>query len=213
MFENFRPPEGYTFVCAPPDAAAPPAAGQITVTETGDALRFFMSAAPPCPTGEARALRLAAALCARNAIGGQTEIQWPGNIMLTGKCVCRTDCRRREDSMLFGFEIDPAALSGKDPETLLRDITYALAEMTAGCPDDLPVIIQRYCEHCVTLMKFVDVTYRGMPVYGFAFAVDKHGGLMVMTQDSRTVVTVYTGEAALAVSEPEAPDMPPAPRV
>ena len=78
-------------------------------------------------------------------------------------------------------------------------------------PENRADLIQAYCEHCRTVMKFVDVTYRGMPLYGFAFAVDRHGGLMVMTQESHTVVTVYGGEAVIVKKEDapaNVPDLP-----
>ena len=84
----------------------------------------------------------------------------------------------------------------------------ALASLAEGFPENSAELIQGYCNHCRTLMKFVDTVYRGMPVYGFAFAVDKFGGLMVMTQQSRSVVTVYSGRAELAQDEPQQPDMP-----
>ena len=137
--------------------------------------------------------------------------------MLTDKTLCRVRFGRGADRVVFQVELDTAALKSagleKTPQGIMEEIAHALAAAVEGCPDNLENAAERYCEACVTLMKFVDVTYRGVPVYGFAFAVDRHGGLMVMTQESRTVVTVYSGAAALAQSQLDAPEMPPAPGV
>ncbi len=80
-----------------------------------------------------------------------------------------------------------------------------------GYPENQADLLAKYCEQCLTVMKFVNVTYRGVPLYGFAFAVDKHGGLMVMTQESRTVVTLYGGEAEIVKKEDAPEDVPDVP--
>ncbi len=83
-------------------------------------------------------------------------------------------------------------------EALLEKITRRLTEILSGYPENREALLEEYARRCCTLGRMVDVTYRGMPLYGFAFAVDKHGGLMLMTQENRTVVTVYSGEATFA---------------
>ena len=212
MRENFCPPSGYSVVT---EGVLKP--GELILNKTETALCMELCAAPRCPVSEARGLRMAAAVCARDAIGAEAKIHWPGEIMLTNEPLCRVRFGRGEDRVVFQVELRLPALKSagieKTPQGIMEEIAHALASAVEGCPENLEDAAQRYCEVCVTLMKFVEVTYRGVPVYGFAFAVDRHGGLMVMTQESRTVVTVYSGAATLSQSQTEAPEMPPAPGV
>lgn len=157
-----------------------------------------------CPRKENRILGAAAALCLRDAMGGAAEILWPGEIVIDKKTAASVECRAAEGGALLSFDVDDAHAA----EGLAELVENALRALAAGFPENSAEIIQNYCNHCRTLMKFVDVVYRGMPVYGFAFAVDRFGGLMVMTQVSRTVVTVYSGRAELAQDEPQQPDIP-----
>lgn len=212
MGEIFCPPAAYSVVA---EGELKP--GQLSLTREETALRLELCATLRCPVSEARGLRMAAAVCARDAIGAGAEIHWPGMIMLTKKLLCRVRFGRGADRVIFQVELNlpelTAAGIAKTPESIMEEIARTLAEAIAGCPENLEAAAQRYCQSCVTLMKFVDVTYRGVPVYGFAFAVDRHGGLMVMTQESRTVVTVYSGAATLAATQPETPEIPPVPGI
>lgn len=162
-----------------------------------------------CEKKQARSLRAAAAVCLNNAVGGKTSIMWPADIVSEGNEVIATAaCLIGEDEATLSFSVNDEYASA----SLAAEVEAAFDKLTAGFPDNNADIIQQYCNSLKTLMKFVDTAYRGMPVYGFAFAVDKFGGLMVMTQESRTVVTVYSGKAALAQDEPQQPDMPIMPR-
>ena len=225
MISGFTPPEGFRYeylaagVPAEEEALRRGAGWSLAggrENETDGWFHYWVSVKPACPPAEARSLAVIAGRFAADAIGGGAVIHWPTSIVLSGKCVCRVRCRARDDSMVFRFSVDPACLADRtepDPGQIMADTASSLAAAAAACPDGLPGLLQSYCEKCVMLMKFVDVTYRGMPLYGFAFAVDKNGGLMVMTQESHTVVTVYSGEAKLAEREPEQPEMPPSPSV
>ncbi len=176
------------------------------VTEDGFALR----AALACPMGEARCLAVAAASWVREAVGGGAGILWPNHVVLDGRRVCAITCRASGDEIIFSFRPAPEAVP-LAPEVFLARVLEAAGRDLADYPSNRPELMQRYCEHCRTVMKFVNVVYRGMPLYGFAFAVDRHGGLMVMTQESRTVVTLYGGEAEIVKKgeEPESsPDLP-----
>ena len=162
-----------------------------------------------CSKSEARVLGTAAALCLCEAIGGKAAILWPGHIMIGDDNVADARCELGENGAALSFTVADAYAS----ETLPAEVEKAVRSLAADFPANSADIVQKYCNRCRTLMKFVDTTYRGMPVYGFAFAVDKYGGLMVMTQISRTVVTIHSGEAPLAVDEPQQPDIPFMPRV
>ncbi len=245
MLKNFQPPEGYRFeyheeLGSTNDRAKELGAGWIVVAGRQTAGRgrlgrsydcergglwFSMAVKPDCPFQETFSLPVAAAVCARKAIGGKAKIKWPNDILIDGKKVCGILCEAVNGVIVLGFGINlenplPEELpeagraEGKTPLELLTAITHELAELTAGYPDNRPAIIQAYCEHCLTLMKYVDVVYRNMPLYGFACAIDKNGGLMVMTQESRTVVTIYSGEATIVKKrDGDDPDVPAAPRV
>lgn len=227
MYKNFQPPAGYQFeyheeLGSTNDRAKELGAGWIVAARRQTAGRgrmgrsfsceagglwFSMAVKPDCPFQEAFSLPVAAAVCARNAIGGQAKIKWPNDILVDGKKVCGILCEAVNGVIVLGFgvnvenplpeDLPDAGRTDKSPLELITAITHELAGLMAGYPENRPEIIQAYCEHCMTLMKYVDVVYRNMPLYGFACAIDKNGGLMVMTQESRTVVTVYSGEATI----------------
>ena len=244
MFESFCPPVGYRFEFhekfgSTNDRARELGAGWIVAARRQTAGRgrmgrpydcaagglwFSMTVKPDCPFQETFSLPAAAAVCARNAIGGKAKIKWPNDILVDGKKVCGILCEAVNGVIVAGFGINvanplpdslpDAGRAEKSPEELLSAITRELAAMVAGYPENRPAIIQTYCEHCLTLMKYVDVVYRNMPLYGFACAIDKNGGLMVMTQESHTVVTVYSGEATIVdKQEGETPAVPPPNRI
>lgn len=174
-----------------------------------EGLHFEIELETGCPKKENRVLGAAGALCLRDAIGGKAAIMWPGDIVVENETVASCACGVREGGALLRFDVTAPYAK----EALAADAEKAVRALAAGFPENSAEIIQSYCNVCRTLMKFVDTVYRGMPVYGFAFAVDRFGGLMVMTQHSRTVVTVYSGRAALAEDEPQQPEYPLMPRV
>lgn len=171
-------------------------------------LYLSMCAPLPCQPREAPALAALAALAVCEAIGGDAQIKWPNDIMSTGKKVAGILCEMRDDCLIFGFGVNvenalPEELSEAGHvhaarEELLDRITHRMATILSGYPENREALMELYAKKCCTLGRPVDVTYRGMPLYGYAFAVDKHGGLMVMTQENRSVVTVYSGEATFA---------------
>lgn len=162
-----------------------------------------------CEKKEARVLWCAAACALREAMGDKAAILWPGSIVIGEESAAEVYCVISGKSVKLSFDIQEKY----NRDTLAETVEAGIRARAAGFPENSAALLQSYCGHCRTLMKFVDTNYRGMPVYGFAFAVDKYGGLMVMTQPSHSVVTVYSGRASLAADEPEQPDMPFMPRV
>lgn len=227
-YESFVPPRGYRFeyldACASTnDEAFARGPGSIVIAARQSAGRgrmgrsfsseegglYLSLCAPlPCSAREAPALAALAALAACEAIGEGAQIKWPNDIMLTGKKVCGILCEMRGDGLIFGFGVNvdnalPAELTeagrvSAGRESLAEKITQRMAAILSGYPENREELMDAYAKKCCTLSRFVQVTYRGMPLYGYAFAVDKHGGLMVITQESRTVVTIYSGEATFA---------------
>ena len=239
MFQNFQPPAGYRFeyheeIGSTNDRAKKLGAGWIVAAgrqtagrgrmgrpyscESGG-LWFSMAVKPDCPFEETFTLPVAAAVCARNAIGGKARIKWPNDILVDGKKVCGILCEAVNGVIILGFGINVKNALPEDlpdagrvdgaPEELIQTIADSLAAAVAAYPGNRAQLVQTYCEYCDTLMKHVEVVYRNMPLYGFACAIDKNGGLMVMTQESRTVVTVYSGEATVVPRrDGEEPDVP-----
>ncbi len=194
MSQNFCLPEGYTYELA----------------EDG----FSLTAPLPCPAEEARCLAVAAASWVREAAGGIGKIHWPNHVVAEEKRICAVRCRAGADgTVTFTFRPDVSALP-VPPEGFAAGVCRAAAEALEGYPENRPALITRYCEECATVMQYVRTTYRGVPIFGFAFGVDRHGGLMVMTQESRTVVTIYGGEAEITDKDggldmpPELPHVP-----
>jgi len=227
-FENYKAPAGWSFeylpvcestndlafekgagsiVCAGRQTKARGRMGRSFSAEEGG-LYFSLCIAPPCEMKEAPALTALAALAARDAIGGKAKIKWPNDILLDDKKVCGILSEARNGLIVFGFginienELPPELVQAgrveAKAEELLTAIVDRLSEMVSGYPDNREALLQDYALKCCTLGRMVDVTYRGMPMYGFACGVDKHGGLMVMTQENRTVVMIYSGEATFA---------------
>ena len=179
-------------------------------TENG----FVLAARLECPVSEARCLAMVCASWVRAAVGGEAKILWPNHVRVGEKCVCAITCRATgENEIMLTFEPDNEVLS-VTLETFAERVAAEAERDLSGYPDNRAELIQAYCRHCATVMQYVNVTYRGVPLYGFAFAVDRHGGLMVMTQSSRTVVTLYGGEAKIVRKDEvpvEIPDFPPMP--
>lgn len=227
-FENFNAPAGYFFeylpecestndlafekgagaiVCAGRQTKARGRMGRSFSAEEGG-LYFSLCIKPPCEMKDAPALTALAALAARDAIGGKARIKWPNDILLEDKKVCGILSEARNGLIVFGFginienelppELDQAGRVAAKAEELLTAIAERMAEIVKDYPNNRETLLQDYAFKCCTLGRMVDVTYRGMPMYGFACSVDKHGGLMVMTQENRTVVTIYSGEATFA---------------
>ena len=179
-------------------------------TENG----FVITAELDCSVSQARCLAMVCASWVREAVGGEAKILWPNHVVLGERRVCAVTCRATGDrDIMLTFKPDHEALDIA-PEDLAERVASAAQRDLAAYPDNRSELIQTYCRHCRTVMQYVNVTYRGVPLFGFAFAVDRHGGLMVMTQNSRTVVTLYGGEAKIAGKDDapvEIPDLPPMP--
>lgn len=169
---------------------------------------LVLTAALDCPVGQARSLAVSCAVWPCEAVGGGASIRWPNHVVKDGADLCAIECRATGDDRIV-LTYRPRGALPLPEEDLFDRVASAAERDLADFPHNSAALLTRYCERCDTIMKFVDTTYRGMPLYGFAFAVDKHGGLMVMTQESHTVVTLYGGEAAIVGKrDPEPPDLP-----
>ena len=183
----------------------------LSETEAG----FALALRPAFPMTEARCLAVVCALWVREAAGGNGKLFWPNRVEMEGEPVCAVTCRAAASGELI-FSFAPTPALPVSAASFARDVASAAAQDLAAYPSNRPSLMDRYCMTCETVKKFVDVVYRGMPLYGFAFAVDKHGGLMVMTQESRTIVTIYGGQARIVPKEDEpenAPEMPSMPHI
>lgn len=158
---------------------------------------------------QSRSALCAAVVCLRDRICPEAGIFWPAIILHGEERIAEAEWSAQDGALQLRFHVDGTYASDDLPSIL----ESALLEKLCDFPENNADIIQEYANSCTTIMKYVDTVYRGMPVYGFAFAVDKYGGLMIMTQASRTVITVYSGHADLAVDEPQQPDYPVMPRV
>ena len=157
------------------------------------------------PISEAQCFPHLAALCVCEALGAKASIHWPCDVVLDGKKVCSVRCRAGEGVItpLLTLDVDSA-----DRAALIEDIAARLSALAGGFPQNHEERLQDYCNRCVTLKKGVDAVYRGAPLNGYAFAVDRNGALMVMTE-SRTVVMLRSGPVKLAGPKQETmPDMP-----
>lgn len=228
VYENLRVPEGYSFeylsecastndrafelgpgaiVCAGRQTAARGRMGRSFSAEEGG-LYVSMCVKPSCEMKDAPALAALAALAAADAIGPKSEIKWPNDIQLAGKKVCGILSESREGVLVFGFginvnnplpeELTQAGHVDGEAQDILQRLIDRMSGIVAEYPGNREELLQQYALRCCTLGRMVDVTYRGMPLYGFACGIDKHGGLMVMTQENRTVVMIYSGEATFS---------------
>ena len=181
-------------VCAASQSEGRGRLGRAYSCEEGG-LYFSVATQFPCEPAECMALPAVAALCVQQALGSGAKIKWPNDIFIDGKKVCGILTESRGDTVVFGFGINlknplPADLTeagyaqGEAAE-LLEAVVTRLLEALAGYPANRAELLQQYGLCCLTLGKFVNVTYRGMPLCGFACAIDFRGGLMVMTQESR----------------------------
>jgi BirA family biotin operon repressor/biotin-[acetyl-CoA-carboxylase] ligase len=236
MYENFQVPAGYTLTHLPEtsstnDEALRLGPGHLVIADIQTAGRGRMNRPFPSPaggvylsmsltpTGSLRdtyyGLRAAAAVSVCRALGGRAKIHWPCDILINDNTVGGVLCEAQDGVLVIGVGLRADQIpDAPAPDILAQDISNHLAALSAAWPENQSQIMQEYCNCCITLMKHVDIEYRGMPLYGFAFAADRVGGLMVMTQESKTVVTIYTGDAVIDNErEVPPPQVPPAPRV
>ena len=209
MLKDIKVPEGFQRkIISPgedPSAEAMKLGpGWVTVSPEGDV--FAVSLPLAAPLSEAKCFPHLTALCAAEVMGPETKIHWPCDVMLTNERVCTVRCRAGEGVIAPMLTISP--MEGVDMAALIGDIAARLAELAAGFPGNLEERLQDYCNRSILLKKGVDVLYRGMPLNGYAFAVDRTGGLMVMTE-SRTVITLHSGPVKLAGPKDDPmPDLP-----
>lgn len=240
-FETFQAPEGYFFeylsetsstsdvalargagaiVCAGRQTGGRGRLGRSFSSEEGG-LYFSMAVKPPCALAECLFLPVAAAVCVRDAVGGDAQIKWPNDILLTGKKICGILTESREGVIVFGIGVNianaldnlpQAGRVAADPQALLTDITHRLAQAVRGYPANRAALLRRYADHCLTLGKTVDVIVRGEPLRGLACGLDENGALRVKPEGGKAPVAVASGEATLAVGEePVIPPATPAP--
>lgn len=209
MLEHIILPGGVQTVAAQPGedlAAAAMALGPgraVIGPEAGEGLSFALSVPLSVSLSEAQCFPHLAALCACEAIGGGAVIHWPCDIRRADTLLCTVRCRAGEGVIAPLVTLYPPAV--QDGAVLISDIIARLWELAAGFPENREARLQDYCDRCVTLKKGVDFLYRGVPMNGYAFAVDRNAALMVMTE-SRTVLTLRTGPVKLAGPK-DAPDL------
>ncbi len=201
MWDNIRLPDGVA-LHAVPQGSQPFAevcrlgAGHIAVTEDANQLTFAMALSVTCSSQEMLCLphMATAALC--RAVGGKTKIHWPCNIIQGDDTIGSVRAGLIEGGIAFLFTLS----GGEQPDaiSIVEAVAEDVAALVRDYPQNHPERMEGYCNLCVTIMTHVDVVYRGMPLYGFAFAVDKHGSLMVMTQPGKTVVTITSGPVTIA---------------
>jgi BirA family biotin operon repressor/biotin-[acetyl-CoA-carboxylase] ligase len=227
--EAFQAPEGYFFeylsetsstsddalargagaiVCAGRQTGGRGRLGRSFSSEEGG-LYFSMAVKPPCELAECLFLPIAAAVCVRDAVGGDAKIKWPNDILLAGKKICGILTESREGCVVFGIgvnianalpdDLPQAGRVAADPQALLTGITHRLAQAVRGYPANRAALLKRYADNCLTLGKTVDVTVRGEKLRGLACGLDENGALRVKPEGSNETVTVASGEATLAV--------------
>ena len=207
--EAFRLGPGHV-VAAGRQTAARGRLGRVYSAEEGG-LWFSVALRPDCAPAQLTPLPALAAVAVREALGDKTMIKWPNDIFLDGKKICGILSELRDGVVVLGIginltnalppELTEAGRAQADAGELLLAIMRRLDDILAGYPANADSLMPRYSQHCLTLGKYVDCVYRGMPLHGFACGVDNSGGLMVMTQESRTVVILYSGEATLSLPD------------
>lgn len=210
MLNEFQPPEGFAFRCLPEadsllEEAARLGPGHILAAEGEGRAAFAVSTALHCTAGEARCLPHMAAASLCRAIGSQARIYWPCDVVLEEKPVGSLRARMTQGGIAFLFTLHPD--NAPPVEELMAPVASDLAALTGEYPANHQARMEDYCRLCLTLMNHVDVMYRGVPLYGFAFAVDKFGSLMVMTQPGKTVVTIQNGPVSIASKDDPGEDL------
>ncbi|MCD8088108.1 MAG: hypothetical protein LUE22_05940 [Oscillospiraceae bacterium] len=210
MLDEFQPPEGFAFHQLPKDGAPLEEAirlgsGNIVAAAGGDKVSFAVSVTLHCTAQEARCLPYLAAASLCRAVGSKARIYWPCDVVLEEKPVGSLRARMTDDGIAFLFTVS----SENTPplEELMAPVASDLAALTGEYPANHAERMEDYCRLCLTIMNHVDVVYRGMPLYGFAFAVDKFGSLMVMTQPGKTVVTIQNGPVSIASKDDPGEDL------
>ncbi|MCD7748431.1 MAG: hypothetical protein LUH42_00070 [Oscillospiraceae bacterium] len=209
MLNEFQPPEGFSFHHLPEvdsllEEAARLGPGHILAAGEGQAT-FAVSVALHCTAQEARCLPHMAAASLCRAVGSRARIYWPCDVVLDEKPIGSLRARMTDGGIVFLFILDPK--NAPPMEELMAPVAADLAALVGEYPANHAERMEDYCRLCLTLMNHVDVIYRGMPLYGFAFAVDKFGALMVMTQPAKTVVMIQNGPVSIASKDDPGEDL------
>ncbi|MCD8117047.1 MAG: hypothetical protein LUE21_08040 [Oscillospiraceae bacterium] len=206
MPDEFQPPEGFAFSLLPEDGnpleeAARLGPGYIAAA----AGAFAVSVALQCTVQQARCLPHMAAASLCRAVGSDARIYWPCDVVREDKPIGSVRARMIDGGIALLFTLTPENASLM--ESLMAPVAADVAALTREYPANHQERMEDYCRLCLTLMNHVDVIYRGVPLYGFAFAVDKFGALMVMTQPGKTVVTIQNGPVSIASGDDPGEDM------
>lgn len=168
---------------------------------------------------EVSQITLAAGLAVCRAVGLNSMIKWPNDIVIGGKKICGilTEMSAEMDRVNYvvcgiGINVNmenfPEELSDKATSMyiesgqkyvrneviakLMNEFEYCYKRFLEG---GLCAILDKYKNHCVTLGRDVNVIFKKESVTGKAVDVDENGSLVVETDKGRIAVT--SGEVSV----------------
>lgn len=169
---------------------------------------------PDIPSSKISQITLIAGMAVCNALGYNTKIKWPNDVVIGSRKVCGILTEFYGKSVICGIGINvntkgfPTPLQDKATSLFIEtgekhDCDYLCASVLNEfealyrefLQDGFEAIYERYSNLCINIGKEVRLIRNGFEVIGIAHGISPEGGLIVETEEG--VFTVTTGEVSV----------------
>lgn len=216
--KNADMPDGTLFI-ADAQTAGKGRLGRSWVSPRSTGIWMSLLLKPDIPLSDISQLTLIAGLAVSRAIGDNTMIKWPNDIVIGTKKVCGilTEMSAETDKINYvvcgiGINVNtcdfPAELKYKASSVLIEtgqntDRCYLIAKVMNEFEPLYEKFIREgfspfrndYKKSCITLGKDINVSYHGKELSGNAVDIDDNGGLVIDTGSKK--ITVTSGEVSV----------------
>ncbi len=174
---------------------------------------------PDIPPMEVSRITLVAGLAVCKAIGLNSAIKWPNDIVINGKKICGILTEMSSEINMINYVVCGIGINVnmESFEDELADKAtsmyiesghkYARSEIISKLLNEfeyyyrkfldsgLRAILDEYKKHCVTLGRCVNVIFKNKTITGTAVDIDENGSLMVEAADG--IISVTSGEVSV----------------
>lgn len=193
--------------------------GRGWVSPKGSGIWHSILLKPDIPPLEAAQVTLVAGIAVCEAIGLNSEIKWPNDIVIGGKKICGILTEMSSEKNMINYIVCGIGINVNTesfPDEIAHRATsmyiesgkkYVRNELIAKVlnmfeyyykkflDEGLEVMIEEYKKHCITIGRKVSVNFKKETVTGTALDVDKTGALVVETDNG--IIHVTSGEVSV----------------
>ena len=216
--KNADMPDGSLFI-ADKQTAGKGRLGRSWVSPRGTGIWMSLLLKPDIPLSDISQLTLVAGIATSRAIGNNSMIKWPNDIVIGTKKVCGilTEMSAETDRINYvicgiGINVNtpdfPAELKNKASSILIEtgketDRCSLIAKVMNEFEPLYKKFIREgfspfcndYKKSCITIGREINVSYHGKDLSGTAVDIEKNGGLVIDTASQ--TVTVTSGEVSV----------------